>query len=86
MQRDILQDESNVQLVRVELPKGFHGEEDQHVAEQITYIQQGEVKFRVGEELHHLHAGDSVYMGSNVPHQIEVLQDTVLLDVFTPRK
>lgn len=86
MQRDILQDQSTIQLVRVELLKGFQGEEDLHVAEQITYIEQGEVNFRVGDDMHHLKAGESVYIGSNVPHQIEVLEHTVLLDIFTPRK
>ena len=86
MQRELLQDETNMQLVRVQLPKGFKGDEDCHVAEQVTYIESGEALFRIGETVHHLHAGHSVYMGSNVPHQIEVLEDTVLLDVFTPRK
>ncbi|XKH50503.1 cupin domain-containing protein [Chryseomicrobium palamuruense] len=86
MQRDILQDQSTIQLVRVELLKGFQGEEDLHVAEQITYIEKGEVHFRVGDEMHHLKTGESVYIGSNVPHQIEVLEHTVLLDIFTPRK
>ncbi len=71
-------------FVKVELKKDFHGDVDQHVEEQISYIESGSVEFEVGGVRTILEKGDVQYIPSNVEHRVKVIQDCVLLDVFTP--
>jgi quercetin dioxygenase-like cupin family protein len=33
---------------------------------------------------HDLRTGDSFYLGSNVPHGVETIEDTRVLDTFSP--
>ncbi|MBC8160744.1 MAG: cupin domain-containing protein [Roseiflexaceae bacterium] len=55
-----------------------------HVQEQVTYVIRGRLRMQVGDQLHELAAGDAVIMGSNVPHGVEVIEDALVVDTFTP--
>lgn len=82
--REILSAEGSVMLVKVQLTKGFVADVDQHVEEQISYIEHGIVEFDVGGVVRVLGEGESIYIPSNVEHQVKVIEKCTILDVFTP--
>ena len=55
-----------------------------HASEQMTYVLQGGLKFRVeGEEII-VREGEVIHIPANAPHQAEALEDTFQLDIFSP--
>ncbi|WP_041075778.1 cupin domain-containing protein [Thermotoga caldifontis] len=71
-------------MTHVTFKKGSVGDLHSHPHEQISYVVEGELIYRVGEEKYHMKAGSAIYVPSNVKHQVEALTDAVLLDIFTP--
>ncbi|MFW6226584.1 MAG: cupin domain-containing protein [Bacteroidota bacterium] len=56
-----------------------------HPHEQISYIAEGELHVFIGEEKHHLKAGDIFLVPSNVKHTIQTLTKRVrIIDSFSP--
>ena len=55
-----------------------------HPSEQMTYVLQGALKFRVGDEEIIVREGEVLHIPSLTPHQAEALEDTFELDVFSP--
>src|SRR5882757_3612694 len=55
-----------------------------HDSEQMTYVLQGALKFLVGGEEITVREGDVLHIPSGVQHQVEALEDTFELDVFSP--
>jgi quercetin dioxygenase-like cupin family protein len=55
-----------------------------HPQEQIVHILEGKMRLIVEGVPHELSAGDSFYLASNVPHGVETLSATRLLDTFSP--
>lgn len=84
MKREILSSDGSLMLVKVELQQGFLGDIDQHPEEQISYIEKGKVEFEVNGEKRILNKGDIQYIPSNVKHQVRVIEECVIMDVFTP--
>jgi quercetin dioxygenase-like cupin family protein len=56
----------------------------QHPQEQIVHILSGRMKLIVDGTPHELKTGDSHYLASNVPHGVETLEETRVLDTFSP--
>ena len=56
----------------------------QHPQEQIVYILEGRMKLIVDGTTHELARGDSFYLASNVPHGVETMEETRVLDTFSP--
>lgn len=82
--RKLLAADGASMMVRVELKKDFYADVDQHVEEQISYIETGKVEFEVGGVKSILDKGQTVHIPSNIKHRVKVLEDCVILDVFTP--
>ena len=58
-----------------------------HPHDQITYLQEGKLLVKLGEEEKIIEAGGVYVIPSNVPHGIKVLSEKVILiDVFTPTR
>ena len=55
-----------------------------HASEQMTYVLQGALKFRVEDEEIIVREGEVLHIPSRLPHQAEALEDTLELDVFSP--
>ena len=71
-------------LAQIYLKKGALVPTHQHESEQITYILEGALLFRLeGKEIT-VRKGQVLLIPSNVPHSAEALEDTVDLDVFSP--
>lgn len=75
-----------VMLARVELKKGAVVPVHRHVHEQWSCVQQGLLRLVAGEEerVYDVRPGEMLYLPSNAPHAAEALEDTVVLDVFSP--
>jgi quercetin dioxygenase-like cupin family protein len=55
-----------------------------HEQEQIVHILEGKMRLIVDGVSHELSTGDSFYLASNVPHGVETLSATRVLDTFSP--
>src|SRR5215468_7560972 len=55
-----------------------------HPQEQIVHIVEGQMRLIVEGVPHELSTGDSFYLTSNVPHGVETLVPTRVLDTFSP--
>jgi quercetin dioxygenase-like cupin family protein len=74
-------------LAQVYLAKGVVVPKHSHENEQFTYILEGALIFRIGEDQSEevvVRAGDVLHIPPNVPHSAEALEDTLDLDVFVP--
>ena len=74
-------------LAHVYLKKGCIVPKHAHENEQLTYILEGALKFKLGEaqaEELVVSAGEVLYLPSNLPHSAEALEDTLDVDVFSP--
>jgi quercetin dioxygenase-like cupin family protein len=58
--------------------------EHTHSQEQIVHILSGCMKLIVNGEAHELKTGDVFYLASNIPHGVETIEDTRVLDTFSP--
>ena len=67
-----------------ELAAGTKMPEHKHPQEQIIYILSGRMTVFANGGVHQLRAGDSYYLGSNVPHGVETPEETRVLDTFSP--
>jgi quercetin dioxygenase-like cupin family protein len=74
-------------ITHVYLKKGCVVPRHHHENEQITYILEGALRFRLGEDGAQqvdVHAGEVLTIPSNLPHSAEALEDTVDVDIFDP--
>ena len=67
-----------------QLDAGSRMPEHTHSQEQIVHILSGRMKLIVNGVPHELRTGDSFYLAGNVPHGVETIDDTHVLDTFSP--
>jgi quercetin dioxygenase-like cupin family protein len=67
-----------------QLDAGSRMPEHSHPQEQIVHILSGRMKLIVEGVAHELSTGDSFYLASNVPHGVETIEETRVLDTFSP--
>jgi quercetin dioxygenase-like cupin family protein len=76
-----------VMLAQVRLKAGGTVPRHEHVHEQFTYVVSGALHFRLGEDAQEevtVRAGQVLHLPSHVWHEADVLEDSVVLDVFSP--
>jgi len=76
-----------IMLAHVYLRKGCVVPKHSHENEQLTYILEGALRFRVGEDGAEeivVRAGEVLHLPSNLPHEAHALEDTLDVDVFSP--
>ena len=66
------------------LAAGSRMPEHRHPQEQIVHILEGQMRLIVDGVPHELSTGDSFYLASNVPHGVETVLQTRVLDIFSP--
>jgi len=74
-------------LAHVYLKKGCIVPKHSHENEQLTYILEGALKFKIGDDGGEeivVSAGEVLLIPSNVPHMAEALEETLDVDVFSP--
>jgi quercetin dioxygenase-like cupin family protein len=73
-------------LVQVYVKRGCLVPMHAHESEQMTYVLQGALKFLVGGEEITVREGEVLHIPSDVAHQVEALDDTFVLDFFSPAR
>jgi quercetin dioxygenase-like cupin family protein len=76
----------NLTIARLEIVKDAVVPEHRHVNEQVATVERGALQFHIAGEAIVLQAGQSVAIPSNVPHSVVALEDTTVVDVFSPRR
>src|SRR5204863_7181590 len=66
-----------------ELAAGSRMPEHTHSQEQIVHILCGRMKLIVAGVAHELRPGDSHYLASNSSHGVEIVEDTLVMDMFS---
>ena len=85
--RKVLSYSKNLMACELEFEKGAVGALHSHPHEQIGYIVSGRLVYQEeGCEDKILQTGDTYYVAPNVVHGVQILEDTKLLDIFTPMR
>ena len=71
-------------LARVLLARGAHVPLHSHVNEQITYVLEGALLFKLDGREITVGAGEVLTIPPGMPHEAFALEDTVDLDIFNP--
>ena len=77
----------SMMIAEVRLAKGELVPKHAHHNEQITYITEGALQFKLGANGEHevvVHAGEVLVIPSNLPHSALALEDTIDIDIFSP--
>ena len=64
--------------------KGHIAVNDLHVNEQLSLIVSGSLRVAAGGKLYLLKPGDAILFTSNMVHTVEVLEDSIVIEVFSP--
>lgn len=86
VERRIMAYDEELMLVEVKLEKGGVGAVHTHPHHQVDYLVSGKVEFELNGEKKMMNPGDSVLIPPNVPHGAYALEDSVLLDIFSPAR
>ena len=76
--------EKKTLMCEFRLEKGNRLPAHHHPYEQTGYLLEGKLNFRIENEWHLAEAGDSWSVPENVEHEVEILEDSVVLEVFSP--
>jgi quercetin dioxygenase-like cupin family protein len=84
LRRQVLAYNPRLMLVRHHLAKGWKGTRHKHPHDQLVYVVRGALVFRGGGKTVEMVSGDSVVIAGDVEHEARALEETEVLDVFTP--
>jgi quercetin dioxygenase-like cupin family protein len=71
-------------LVEFTFRKGSIVPNHTHPNEQVGYVVKGKVKLRIEEKEHLLETGDSYYIKPNIEHGATLIEESTIIDVFSP--
>jgi len=86
VRRKILGYDKNLMLLIVEFKKGAVGYIHKHYHTQVSYIISGSFEVTIGNEKKIQKAGDCYFLPPDVEHGVVALEDSSLIDVFTPHR
>jgi quercetin dioxygenase-like cupin family protein len=84
IKRQTLTSGASMYQMAARLAVGSKMPEHQHPQEQIVHLVSGRMKLIVNGTSHEMAPGDSFYLASNVPHGVETLEETRVIDTFSP--
>jgi quercetin dioxygenase-like cupin family protein len=73
-----------VTVARFELKRGGVVPTHAHENEQVSFVISGALKFAIDGREIIVKAGELLQIPSHVPHSVDVLEDTLVVDVFSP--
>ena len=82
--RQVLSRNDKMMLVRHLMQPGWAGARHSHPHDQLVYVVRGHLKFVLGESTFEARTGDSFLVPGGVEHQASALQESEVLDVFSP--
>ena len=77
----------DLMIAHVYLNRGCIIPKHAHENEQLTYVLEGWLRFRLGdggEDVADVKAGEVLCIPRNLPHEAEAMEDTLDVDVFNP--
>lgn len=86
IRRKILAYSDELMMCEITFEKGAQGYMHSHPHQQATYIVKGSFEFTIDNVKTVVKEGDSLFMPSNSIHGTVALEDSVLVDVFTPKR
>ena len=84
--RRILARGGSLMMVEVYFEKGGIGAVHTHPHEQISYIHKGSFEFELDGKKEIVLASDTVYVPPDVPHGVVALEESVIVDIFSPQR
>ena len=81
--RTLVHGETMYQMIAT-LEEGSRLPEHHHPQEQILHVLEGRLRVTVAGETHEFASGESYYLASEVPHSVETIVATRVLDTFSP--
>jgi quercetin dioxygenase-like cupin family protein len=82
--RQVLAYSRNMMLVRHLMEKGWAGARHSHPHEQLVYVIRGHLRFQSGDQVFDVRSGESFVVPGGREHQASALEESEVLDVFTP--
>ncbi|MGH9470262.1 MAG: cupin domain-containing protein [Terriglobia bacterium] len=74
----------NLMVCRLHLKKGCVVPLHQHVHEQMSLLEEGKLRWWLGDQEFVAEPHGVVSIPSGMPHKVEALEDSIALDVFNP--
>lgn len=84
MVRQVLAFSPELMLVRHNFIKGWVGARHSHPHHQMVYVVSGHIVFEAEGKSWNMRAGDSIVVDGSLDHQASALEDSEVLDIFTP--
>jgi len=76
----------NLTVARLELRKGGSVPEHHHINEQVSIVLKGALLFKFPGREQIVRTGESLVIPPHEPHGVDVLEDTLVVDIFSPRR
>ena len=86
LERRVLATNEKMMLVEHRMKKGWVGAAHSHPHEQIVYVVSGRLRINAGGQSFEIGKGDSFVVRGGIEHQASALEESQVLDVFTPRR
>jgi quercetin dioxygenase-like cupin family protein len=86
LRRQVMSYSPAMMLVRHTMKKGWVGTRHSHPHEQMVYVISGRIRFEHPSGTFETKAGDSFLVPGGVEHQASALEDSEVLDIFTPMR
>ncbi len=84
LRRQVMSYSPSMMLVRHRMRKGWIGAKHSHPHEQMVYVVSGHLVFEHPGGTFEARTGESFLVAGGVEHQASALEDSEVLDVFTP--
>ncbi len=86
VKRRVMAYSDNLMVCEISFDKDAVGALHSHPHEQATYIIKGSFEFTIGDEVRVVKAGDCLYKQPDIIHGAKALEESVLIDIFTPMR
>lgn len=73
-------------MVEFKMKKNALLPEHNHIYEQTGYLVKGSIRLFIEGKAQEIKPGDSWGIGSNVKHKAEIVEDSIAIEVFSPRR
>lgn len=71
-------------LLELHYRPGVRGQMHVHAHESLVYVVKGRVKTTIGDEVHVLAAGDAACHPAGVPHTVEAIEESTVIEIKSP--
>jgi len=84
VKRKIFEPGASIMMMEVHFEQDAVGYIHSHPHEQFSYCLEGELEFKVGDDIKVIKQGETIFIPSGVEHGCRALKPSKLIDAFTP--